>query len=527
MSLASLSSTAESNIIQSLGALAMDCNDPFCCSGEVDETATVIYNSKGLWNAAKFPNHDEDAMLSGLMDASSFAGFGVGGETVTDVTYRDARKLEPENFLTSIQLSGMSILPLVLKMLVPNMRTIRAELYKLNIYGPGGHFKPHVDTPRSADMFGSLVVCLPTRFTDGSLVLRHRKQEVVYDWSSTPDHPARTIKWAAFFSNIEHEILPVTSGHRVTLTYNLYREGSEMLVPALSLSSPETTAFKRHFIGALSNPHFMRTGGILGFFCQHSYVFESLNDQKLLPSMLKGGDYSIFVDIKSLGIPIVVKPYLRYVIKIWVSLSQLSSVFLFSLRNENESDDHYVLQRFEPFHLRSYAFYDSSDKEISLRLFGSNITRDRKIKWCQTNSHWEPAGAVPAYGNEPYLVAFYQSAAIFVGVPKWGQRRKIIGAAEEGIAMNMEDKIVDGAKEQSVACNCEGNKVIDEKESHSDKDHEVTDGGDMKRDEDDSEDYDRDEDDSEEDYDSDEDGCREEDDDTVFMKIFGETCDNF
>ena len=314
MSLASLSGAAKSNIIQSLGTLAKNCNDLFCCSGEIDKPATIVYKINELWNAAYFPSDNEDAMLSGLMEASSLASFGVGGETVTDVTYRDARKLEPESFLTSIQLSGMSILPLVIKMLVPNMRTIRAELYKLNIYGPGGHFKPHVDTPRSADMFGSLVVCLPTRFTGGSLVLRHRKQEVIYDWSSTPDHPARTIKWAAFFSNIEHEILPVTSGHRVTLTYNLYREGSEMLVPALSLSSPETTAFKKFFIGALSNPHFKRTGGILGFFCQHSYVFESLNDQKLLPSMLKGGDYSVFVDIKSLGIPIVVKPYLRWVI---------------------------------------------------------------------------------------------------------------------------------------------------------------------------------------------------------------------
>ena len=226
MSLASLSGAAKSNIIQSLGTLdlAKNCNDLFCCSGEIDKPATIVYKINELWNAAYFPSDNEDAMLSGLMEASSLASFGVGGETVTDVTYRDARKLEPENFLTSIQLSGMSILPLVIKMLVPNMRTIRAELYKLNIYGPGGHFKPHVDTPRSADMFGSLVVCLPTRFTGGSLVLRHRKQEVIYDWSSTPDHPARTIKWAAFFSNNCKLTLPeISDAHYVFLTRHCKR----------------------------------------------------------------------------------------------------------------------------------------------------------------------------------------------------------------------------------------------------------------------------------------------------------------
>ncbi|KAL5496560.1 hypothetical protein EMCRGX_G012866 [Ephydatia muelleri] len=434
MSLASLSGAAKSNIIQSLGTLAKNCNDLFCCSGEIDKPATIVYKSNELWNAAYFPSDNEDAMLSGLMEASSLASFGVGGETVTDVTYRDARKLEPENFLTSIQLSGMSILPLVLKMLVPNMRTIRAELYKLNIYGPGGHFKPHVDTPRSADMFGSLVVCLPTRFTGGSLVLRHRKQEVIYDWSSTPDHPARTIKWAAFFSNIEHEILPVTSGHRVTLTYNLYREGSEMLVPALSLSSPETTAFKKFFIGALSNPHFMRTGGILGFFCQHSYVFESLNDQKLLPSMLKGGDYSVFVDIKSLGIPIVVKPYLS--------------------------------------------------KGVMLDLFGNDIIEGCVIEWCQIkeqHSYWKLAGAVSSvltYVNYSCLDSYYQAAAIYVGIPKWGKcRQKLAGRTEEGNAGN------EGDKEEVME---EGNKK-----------GELDDGN--------------------------EDGHNDEaDNDTVFMKIFGD-----
>ena len=303
----------ESKILGDLGKLAKNCNRPFCCSGELHEAATIVYNSKGQWNAATFPGYNEEALLSGLIEASSAASFGVGAKTVTDATYRDALKLEPESFLSNIELSNTSILPLLLKTLVPNMRSIRAQLYKLNIYRTGGHFRPHVDTPKSPEMFGSLVLCLPTQFSGGNLVLHHLKEEVIFDWSSTPDHPAKAIKWAAFFSNIEHEILPVTSGHRVTLTYNLYREGSEMLAPGLSISCPVFSTFKQHVLRALGNPHFMREGGILGFCCQHSYVFNTLNDQELLPSMLKGADYSIVVEVKSLGIPVVVKPYIRYV----------------------------------------------------------------------------------------------------------------------------------------------------------------------------------------------------------------------
>ena len=56
--------------------------------------------------------------------------------------------------------------------------SIRAERYKLNIYSTGGHFKAHVDTPRSKEMFGSLVVCLPSQFTGGELVTRHQGRQV-------------------------------------------------------------------------------------------------------------------------------------------------------------------------------------------------------------------------------------------------------------------------------------------------------------------------------------------------------------
>ena len=65
---------------------------------------------------------------------------------MTDLSYRNALKLEADRFLTSSQLSDTPILGEIQKLMMPDMRdSIRAELYKLNIYsGPGGHFKaPH------------------------------------------------------------------------------------------------------------------------------------------------------------------------------------------------------------------------------------------------------------------------------------------------------------------------------------------------------------------------------------------------
>ena len=65
----------------------------------------------------------------------------------------------------------------------------------------------HVDTPRGGNMFGSLVVCLPSQFIGGSLVTKHQGQEVTYDWSSPTDDPVQNIQLAAFFSDA------VTDGH--------------------------------------------------------------------------------------------------------------------------------------------------------------------------------------------------------------------------------------------------------------------------------------------------------------------------
>ena len=65
---------------------------------------------------------------------------------------------------TSFELSNTNVLKKIEAILVSD-RSIRAEFYKLNIYcGPNGHFKPHLDTPRSDSMLGSLVVCLSTSF---------------------------------------------------------------------------------------------------------------------------------------------------------------------------------------------------------------------------------------------------------------------------------------------------------------------------------------------------------------------------
>jgi hypothetical protein len=89
------------------------------------------------------------------------------------------------------------------------------KVNKLNIYGPGGFFKSHVDAAHSANQVGTVVVCLPSPHKGGELEVRNNDSQVIIDFaehSDLLDH----VQWAVFYSDCVHEVKPVTEGIWVT-----------------------------------------------------------------------------------------------------------------------------------------------------------------------------------------------------------------------------------------------------------------------------------------------------------------------
>lgn len=115
-------------------------------------------------------------------------------------------------------------------------------------------FKAHIDTPRSEHQIGSLFVCLSHVHEGGQLVLQHRGREIVFDWSGEKGRHA--IQWAAFYSDCEHEVLEVTSGERITLTYNLYATCSA----DMALIDPEHVELYHTMKTLLEQPGFCKNG---------------------------------------------------------------------------------------------------------------------------------------------------------------------------------------------------------------------------------------------------------------------------
>lgn len=124
-------------------------------------------------------------------------------------------------------------------------------------------------------------------------MFRHDGHEWAFDSATmvrTQGDPS--IAYAVFYSDVEHEVTPVTSGFRVTLTYNLYfsaEPNNNTILPIHTLSTTETT-FKTALSTLLSDNTFMKEGGYLGFGLQHEYPLDPAVGLGNLINCLKGND---------------------------------------------------------------------------------------------------------------------------------------------------------------------------------------------------------------------------------------------
>jgi hypothetical protein len=147
-------------------------------------------------------------------------------------------------------------------------------------------------------MFGSLVIVFPTPHEGGALLLRHRGREWTFDSGkalATKEEPS--IGYVAFFSDIEHEVAPVVSGHRVTLTYNLYFDG-DTSADEVHPQPANEGAFRETFKALLENPEFLPDGGTLAFGLRHVYPIE--NNLKHIHGVLKGSDAVVYQSVRAL-----------------------------------------------------------------------------------------------------------------------------------------------------------------------------------------------------------------------------------
>ena len=134
-------------------------------------------------------------------------------------------------------------------------------------------------------MFGSLVIVFPTKHTGGILTFRHSGQEWSLDSGALiAEQSEPSVAYATFYSDVEHEVLPVTQGYRITLTYNLYfaPNSSQFSGPAGNPIPAHQSTLEETLRTLLADPTFLPEGGHLGFGLYHQYPLDkSIKEAKI------------------------------------------------------------------------------------------------------------------------------------------------------------------------------------------------------------------------------------------------------
>lgn len=173
--------------------------------------------------------------IDALTDMSRPSHFGDlrTNETVYDEQVRLAREIEADNLrLCELSTKGSSHkeiswqeLPRFHELCATIESALHLNCYcelkfqKLNIYGEGGFFRPHVDTPIVPNMIGTAVINLPTVYTGGQFIVRHAGTSHTWNFGGDIISDKPQLPCVAFYGDCQHEVMRVESGHRVTLTF--------------------------------------------------------------------------------------------------------------------------------------------------------------------------------------------------------------------------------------------------------------------------------------------------------------------
>lgn len=171
-----------------------------------------------------------------LIKLASQAPYGRGDETIVDTNVRRVWQVEPRQFALRNTAWGDFVDGVVaaVRKEFGISKEIQPELYKLLVYEKGGFFAPHRDTEKIPGMFATLVVCLPSPHEGGTLIVTHDGETEQIDFGGA--QAEFNIQYAAFYADCQHEVMPVTSGYRVCLIYNLAiaRQKQQPSLPASS-----------------------------------------------------------------------------------------------------------------------------------------------------------------------------------------------------------------------------------------------------------------------------------------------------
>ena len=143
-------------------------------------------------------------------------------------------------------------------------------------------------------MFASLIIVLPSKFEGGEVYVSHGNEKDVFDISPSSEFTTSALAW---YTDVIHEVKPVTSGYRLAVSYNLVNTMPGIPPPQLPDMDPAVSAVERIFRkwrkGGYDNPDF---SGTIAYLLDHQYSKAGLEF-----AALKGRDATLISNIQEVA----------------------------------------------------------------------------------------------------------------------------------------------------------------------------------------------------------------------------------
>lgn len=250
------------------------------------------------FGALEFPINEHQ--INALIALAKPAQFGWKDQTILDEEVRKVWEISKSKVRVGKKLWDKQFTPLLDEIKnelgLPKKSKLIAELHNLLIYEPGCFFKPHQDSEKVDRMVATLVIILPTAHEGGELIIDHRGIKKTYAFK--PSKIAK-LNCIAFYADCYHEVKEVTSGYRVSLTFNLILEKYKGQLEALYERDTSTRlgqALKQYFYPKTIDAH--RTTPLkMVYLLDHQYTQSGLSwdalknvDRVRVDALLKHAD---------------------------------------------------------------------------------------------------------------------------------------------------------------------------------------------------------------------------------------------
>ncbi|KAK7063502.1 ARM repeat-containing protein [Favolaschia claudopus] len=153
----------------------------------------------------------------------------------------------------------------------------RCDLYKLLLYETESHFSPHQDTEKEPGMFATIIIILPSEYTGGQVRVSHGAKNTTFD---TAPFSAVGFTLLTWYTDVKHEVKPITSGFRLALSYKLIHTARNTLPPSI----PDSDAAIQNLTTVLRNWDEQRYGDEVdqvAYILDHEYSSKSLKRTSL------------------------------------------------------------------------------------------------------------------------------------------------------------------------------------------------------------------------------------------------------